>query len=257
MTNSHIDDRPWYERAHSGMARVRAEMGEKLAALVLETCGPYLAKPVSQLDVLDCGCGYGQTAIALASRCRYVLGIEPCQSMYDQAVALAQQAQRPNLEFENCSIHRFTKTGCFDLAILDNVLEHISDQHDALARLYQALRTNGLLFVVVPNKLWPVEVHYGLPFLSYLPLPLANLYLRATGRGKDYSDACFAPTYWGIRRLLRKAGFHDHWFIVPPNLSNTMKGAVWYYRLGATLLRAAPWLWCISKAFVIVARKHK
>jgi len=28
-------------------------------------------------------------------------------------------------------------------------------------------------------------------------LPLANFYLRITGRGEDYSDACYLPTYWG------------------------------------------------------------
>lgn len=255
MPKSTLDDRPFYEQAGNRMATVRAQMGEKLAALILETCRPYFAKSISQLDVLDCGCGYGQTAIALSKHCRYVMGIEPSRSMYEHAIASARAANCQNVEFENCSVHQLTFTERFDLAILDNVLEHISDQDDALKRLHQALRKEGILFIVVPNKLWPIEVHYGLPFLSYLPLCVANVYLQITGRGKDYSDACFAPTYWGVRRLLRRAGFDEHYFVVPRNLSNTMKGAVWYYRLGGALLRAAPWLWCISKAFVIVARR--
>ena len=54
----------------------------------------------------------------------------------------------------------------------------------------------------MPNRLWPVEAHYKLPFLSWFPLPVANAYLRRSGRGTEYTDASYAPTLWGLRGAL-------------------------------------------------------
>lgn len=50
------------------------------------------------------------------------------------------------------------------------------------------------------NRLKVIETHYGrLPFLSWLPKPTANLYLRALGRGNRYYENLY--TYWTLRRL--------------------------------------------------------
>ena len=256
MTGDMIEQAaPSYESATGRMRENRLVMGKKLALQILDCCAPFLQKPTTHWDVLDCGSGYGQTAIALAEHCRSVKGIEPSKPLYDFAVAWVQQVGIRNVLFQNLSVESLHDLEQYDLAVLDNVFEHISDQPKALCQLAQSLRPGGLLFMIVPNKLWPIEVHYGLPFLSYLPVPLANVYLRATGRGTDYTDASYAPTYWKLRTLLRLSGFGDHQFIVPPDLSKTMLGAVWYYRLGAALLRRFPALWSVSKSFVVVARK--
>lgn len=255
---SHIprNDRPLYELATRRMERTRTALAQKLAAQIIETCTPFVDKAIAEWEVLDCGSGYGHTSIELARVCRYVEGIEPCRGLFEDACKAAQASDLPNLVFRNIGVEDFEASPRFDVVVLDNVLEHIQDQLSALQRLRGVLRPGGILFIIVPNKLWPIEVHYGLPFLSYLPISVANAYLRLTGRGHDYSDACYAPTYWGIRRLLRGSGFADHRFVVPSNLANTMKGAVWYYRVGAWLLRLAPMLWVVSKAFVIVASKN-
>lgn len=250
------DDRPLYEQTSERMRTIRAQIANRLAAQIIDTCSPFLSKPIADADVLDCGSGYGQTALILGKFSRSVKAIEPSRALHEYALAAQRDIGQWNVEFVNIGVEELNDTECFDLAILDNVLEHIGNQREALRRLNNALRRQGVLFVIVPNKLWPIEVHYGLPFLSYLPLSIANLYLRITRRGIDYSDACHAPTYWKVRHLLRETGFADHYFVVPGNLANTMKGAVWYYRLGAVLLRKLPCLWAISKAFVIVAIKH-
>ena len=237
------------------MRLARIVIAHKLAAQIIETCSPYLTKPIREWDVLDCGAGYGATTMELAKHCRLVKGIEPSRALYEFAIRSAAEAGVNNVSFECISACDLEERNAFDLVVLDNVLEHIPDHLLALTRLYHALRPRGILFLIVPNRLWPIEVHYRLPFLSYLPLWLANAYLRITGCGSDYSDACYAPTYWGLKRILHRCGFREHYFVVPANLGNTMKGAVWYYRAGAWLLRHAPVLWAISKAFVVVARK--
>ena len=112
---------------------------------------------------------------------------------------------RGSLEIRTSSVYEMDDAGCYDLVVLDNVLEHLPDEpREALELLSRSLRPGGAIYILVPSKLWPIEVHYYLPFLSYLPLRLANWYLRLTGPGSDYTDASYAPTYFGLKRLLRK-----------------------------------------------------
>jgi SAM-dependent methyltransferase len=144
----------------------------------------------------------------------------------------------------------------FDLVILDNVYEHIPQQDLALERISALLKPGGAFYVVVPNKLWPMEVHYGLPFLSYLPVPLANAYLRITKRGTDYTDASFAPTYWSLKRQLAKRPELRYEFVLPADLSLTETGNSPLYRLGATAIRTFPGLWAISKALLVVGTRQ-
>jgi hypothetical protein len=98
-----------------------------------------------------------------------------------------------------------------------------------------------------------------LPFLSYLPLSLANFYLRITGRGEDYSDACYLPTYWGLKKLLQERSEIRWQFVLPSDVTLATKGRSLhyrYYRLGVELIRRFPFLWAISKSFLVVGVKE-
>ena len=116
------------------------------------------------------------------------------------------QAVHGRVEFVHAGVESLDYREAFDLVILDNVYEHLPDHDAALAAIWRAMRPGAVLYVLVPNKLWPVEAHYDLPFLSWLPLPLANRYLRLTRRGNSYEDASYAPTYWGLKTAMSKHG---------------------------------------------------
>jgi hypothetical protein len=131
----------------------------------------------------------------------------------------------------------------------------VAEQPAALRRVVQGLRRGGVLFLLVPNKLWPVEVHYQLPFLSWLPLRLANLYLRVSGLGSDYTDASFAPTYRGLNRLLRQCGDLSCRYVLPADVSLATMGRSFHYRLGVAAIRRWPWLWALAKTFLVVGVK--
>jgi SAM-dependent methyltransferase len=238
------------------MLAERGPRGEAFARQILATTRPFLLAPPEALTVLDIGCGYGATAVALARSCRRVVAIEPNLELVAWAQRAAAAAGTPNATFSPLSVYDLDEEAAYDLAVLDNVLEHLPDQPRALAIVTRALRPGGVLYCVVPNKLWPFEAHYGLPGLSYLPLPLANAYLRLTGRGHDYSDASYAPTIWRLRRLLADRPELDARFVLPADLALTTRGPVWSYRLGVALLRRWPALWAISKAFVVVGVKR-
>lgn len=250
-----FEDRQAYDRDTHDMEKERGPKGEAFAEQVLRTCATDFSKPVQELDVFDLGSGYGHTALALAKRCRSVTGMEPCAAPLEVSQRLVTEANLKNLHFFQGTVETWKEREKYDLIILDNVLEHLPDQKLALERIEAALRPGGVLYMVVPNKLWPIEVHYHLPFLSYLPLSLANAYLRYTGKGTDYTDASFAPTLLSLYRLMNRHRSWS-WRLTPPaDLNLTTQGSVWHYRMGVAALRRFPSLWLISKAFLVVARK--
>ncbi len=245
---------PGYDR-YQGMLAVRRPLARNFARQILQTTRPFLPAAAAELQVLDVGCGYGHTALELARCCRHVVGIEPNQTIYRAAVALQSHSNSANLEFRFQGIYEVEDKARFDLVVLDNVFEHLPDQPRALEIISRCLRHAGVAYILVPNKLWPLEVHYHLPFLSYLPVKLANVYLRISGRGTDYTDASYAPTYFRMNRLLdRHAEFVYH-YVLPADISLATGGQALHYRLGVAALRRFPWLWAISKAFLIVVVK--
>lgn len=249
------NDRPAYDEYRS-MAATRAAKAADFARLILDATGPYLPSAPSELAVLDVGCGYGHTAVELSRHCRHVVGIDSSASLIAEASRLAKQHRIGNVEFRRQSIYDCSDRNRFDLVILDNVLEHLPDQARAFQVIDDGLRPGGVLFILVPNKLWPIEVHYDLPFLSYLPLRLANCYLRITGRGNDYRDASYAPTYFSLNRLLRaRPGWTFH-YVLPSDVSLATHGDSWLYRVGVAAIRRHPWLWAISKALMVVSVKE-
>lgn len=251
-----MGDRPEYDH-FTDMREVRGPLGEAFARQVLETTGSQLSKPVGALDVLDIGSGYGHTALGLARVCSSVLGLEPSAPLVAVAEELARSEGLANLAFRHGGVETLTLEGAFDLVVLDNVYEHLPNQADALDRINLALRPGGVLYLLVPNRAWPIEAHYRLPGLSWLPLRWANAYLRWSGRGTDYEDASYAPTYFSLRRMLRGQLDWDFEFTLPGVPSATVAGTPWHYRLGMRLLGRCPGLWAISKALLVVAVKRE
>ncbi len=247
--------RPHYDKDAKSMLSTRAPLARNFAKLILDTTRPFLHRPPQELKVIDVGCGYGHTTIELAKQCHYVVGIEPAAELYRFAIQLKVESGLTNIEFRQQSIYELTEVEAYDLVVLDNVFEHLPDQRLALAKISQILKPGGVVYILTPNKLWPIEPHYHLPFLSYLPLPLANYYLRITGRGEDYSDACYLPTYWGLKKLLREREEIQWHFVLPSDVTLATKGHSLHYRLGVNLIRRFPFLWAISKSFLVVGVK--
>lgn len=252
--NPVVDALPEYERTTLRMVE-RRRLATGFAKQIALTTGPFLDKPFADCDVVDVGCGYGYTALELAKLCHQVVGIEPNGALAEEANRLAAE-EAPNFTFRTQSINDFDDRDAFDVAVLDNVLEHLDDQPDALERLSNSLRPGGVAYILVPNRLWPIEAHYALPFLSWMPVPLANRYLRLTGRGHDYTDASYAPGYLRMRKLLAQRPELEATFTVPGDVSLAEGGGSRFYTLGVAALRRFPPLWAISKAFLVVARKR-
>lgn len=235
----------------------RISFGEAFATQILATTSKrFEGRDPSQLRVLDVGCGYGMTSRALAKRCASVVGIEPDEAILDAARSFAPIPANLQLEKADVLTWRCDDSE-FDLIFLDNVYEHIADHRGTVAAVSRLLKPGGVFLILVPNRLWPIEAHYRLPFLSYLPLPLANLYLRITRRGTDYTDCSYAPTYWSLKRDLASQLDLEFSFTLPADISLAQAGAKPLYRLGVAMLSHIPALWIISKALLVVGNRKQ
>ena len=75
--------------------------------------------------------------------------------------------QKENLEFSVQSIYGNGVEQKYDLVISNMVLEHVSNQHEYINKLYNLLEKDGILLLSVPNRysIWK-EAHYDIFFLS-------------------------------------------------------------------------------------------
>ena len=72
--------------------------------------------------------------------------------------------------------------GEFDVALSNAVLEHLGGPEDQRAFVHELCRVGERVFVSTPNRWFPVEVHTLLPFVHWLPHPLAERTFRALRR---------------------------------------------------------------------------
>lgn len=167
---------------------------------------------LSGADVLDIGCGDAGVLIALAESGANASGVELSEDSLRRArvrsrehgvhVSLAK-AVAEDLPFPD---------GSFDLVLLDNVLEHVSDRERTLREIRRVLRPGGLLYMVTPKpfaaySLWN-DPHYDLAGLVLLPRRLQVWYFeRVRGGGEGTYDVGVIPTRWRLRRLLAAGGF--------------------------------------------------
>jgi ubiquinone/menaquinone biosynthesis C-methylase UbiE len=96
----------------------------------------------------------------------------------------------------------------FDVVLSNHVIEHVgdrADQLDHLREIHRVLDRSGVCYLAVPNRWVLLEPHFRLPFLSWLPKPLRDPYLRAARHGSHYD--CNLPTRGQAERLFAEAGF--------------------------------------------------
>lgn len=96
----------------------------------------------------------------------------------------------------------------FDVVLSNHVIEHVGDnnaQCHHLKEIHRVMNLEGVGYLAVPNRWMPVEPHYKLIFLSWLPRSLRSYYLRLMGKGASYD--CEPLSLRELEQLLEQAGF--------------------------------------------------
>ena len=201
-----------------GYHQIKIAGGDTATSLNLQKrlrfMAPYLKPDKARL--LDCGCGAGEYVAALTQiHGMEAWGVERLTEKIHQAKASNPCADRivagdlENLAFPDEH---------FDIALLNEVLEHVPNEAAVLQEIRRVLRPGGLLLIFSPNRWYPFETH-GVYFKGqqrkvppYVPL-IPYIPLRIGERFFDY----WSRNYWHgeLRTLLQRKGFkiRSHRFV--------------------------------------------
>jgi len=120
-------------------------------------------------DVLDIGTGSGHIIQLVSKKCKSATSV----NLEDERIAKEGytfvEVKDVHLPFDN---------GTFDVVISNQVIEHIPVQDIHINEIYRVLKNGGIAYIATPSQYTLIEPHFKLPFLSWLPRPLSNLYVK-------------------------------------------------------------------------------
>lgn len=227
----------------------RVRKARKIVAVLDDYC-----EDISKMSILDVSCSTGLIANYFAPLFDQVTGIDIDADAVDFARA---NSDARNVEFHVMdALHTSFDDDSFDIVVCNQMYEHVPDAGQLLREIRRILVPGGVCYFGATNRLKIVETHYGrLPFLSWLPKPLANLYLRMLGRGSHYYENLH--TYWTLQRLCAEFEVIDYTVAVVREperfaIDDMIRPGRARQRVALALLRLAYW---ISPGYIWILRK--
>jgi ubiquinone/menaquinone biosynthesis C-methylase UbiE len=185
----HFLDRFKFREEYLASRRTKAE---KILAVINQQEGRHDS-------LLDIGCGESRLAEVAASSFKWIVGID-----FDRP-GEKFQGGGTFLQADGCRLPFASKS--FDVVVSNHIFEHVADPRALMAETFRVLRAGGFCYFSCPNRYSLVEPHYRLPFLSWLPRALADLYVRLMKRGDCYLD--HPPSYSRLKRDTQAFVFED------------------------------------------------
>ena len=178
-----------------------------------------LSKKVARLNkslfladkrVLDCGCGPGDYLIHFLLSRVDAFGIEydddkvaQFRQNYPSYQDRISRGDLEDIQYPNQS---------FDLALFNEVLEHVPDDAKAIGEAFRVLKPGGFLAIFSPNRYFPFESHtvklkLGISKLCRFIPPSFRTFLACLAR---YFFSYWARNYWPaeLQKMVRSKGFH-------------------------------------------------
>jgi len=139
------------------------------------------------LDLVEIGCGNGNTAVPMAKHFKSVKGLEYASVHQEEFDALKASQGANNAEFGVWDIMSKPFEPVADRLISFEVIEHLPTE-EGVANYAKSLKIGGVAAISVPNKWWIFETHGAklpllpwnrVPFFSWLPRPLHERWAHA------------------------------------------------------------------------------
>lgn len=158
------------------------------------------------LKCLDIGCSSGVITSLFGDHFSTAIGIDIDQ----EAVQYAQNHfASPRVQFLIAdSMALPFQDNSIDVIVCNHVYEHVPEANQLVGEVYRVLREDGFCYFSAGNKYMVMEGHYHLPLLSWLPKPIAHLYLKLTGRGEFYYEEHLSLR--GLKQLASKFRIYDY-----------------------------------------------
>lgn len=197
--------RGYQEKFYDLCKRVRDPVSrEWQARKIAYALAHYTGLDLSSCVCLDIGCSSGMITSAIAPSFYKTIGLE-----YDKdALRATDPTNRTRVQFiRGDAMSLPLSDRAINVVICAQVYEHVPDAERLFSEIYRVLSPGGVVFFSGPNWLFPIEPHYSLPFLHWLPVRLSDVYLRLTRRGDYYYERL--RHLWGLRRLMRHFDVQD------------------------------------------------
>jgi 2-polyprenyl-3-methyl-5-hydroxy-6-metoxy-1,4-benzoquinol methylase len=177
------------------------------ALRIVKTLEDYFGKEeIKKLTLLDVGASTGIIDSILAKSFRKVIGTD----IDRKAISFAtNKFKKSNLKFKVEDAMKLSfKENTFDIVICTHVYEHVPNPKKLFEEIYRVLKPGGVCYLAAQNKLWPLEAHHNLLFLSYLPKNIADIYIRLFRDKKEYYE--HPMSYWQLMKTLKKFKIHEY-----------------------------------------------
>jgi len=167
---------------------------------------------------LDIGCSSGIITKKIAPLFKKVIGLD-----FDIiAMKMIDQNAEENLKYAYGDAMRLPfGDEKFDAIICSQTYEHVPSDIQLFSEVKRVLKPGGIVYFSGPNKTFPVEPHYYLPFLQMLPEKWANRYLQLTGKGDEFYER--SRTYWNLKKIFRTYQIIDAVILVLDFFAKTKK----------------------------------
>ena len=142
---------------------------------------------LKKLNLLDIGCSTGIMSNIYSEYFNFTLGIDIDSEAVNHA---KEQFEREDLKFKITSIEDFESqtNDKFDVITCSHIYEHVPDSEELINTIYNLLKPGGFCYFAAGNRYKVIEGHYKLPFLSYFPKPISNIYLKILKKGDYYYE---------------------------------------------------------------------
>lgn len=150
----------YVETDHNQRKAINTQRIRAIAEIIASRTG----KELRNLSILEYGCNTGYAITELALLGNTAVGVD----VMEEAIAIARESngQTPNLTFLTVGDTLPFPDRSFDFVFSSEVIEHVplASRGSYFSEFRRVMKDDGLGYVSYPNFLFPLELHYKIPF---------------------------------------------------------------------------------------------
>jgi ubiquinone/menaquinone biosynthesis C-methylase UbiE len=157
---------------------------EKKADKVISVCRHFSHRPLGELVCLDLGASTGIMTRRFAENFKKVIALDLDRNGLFSG---KNYCRMNNIEYL-CSdgTSMALADNSVNIVICNQIYEHVDNQENLMSEIYRVLKEDGFCYFGAGNRYVIIEGHYFLPFLSWLPHRLADIYMILAGKRGIY-----------------------------------------------------------------------